>query len=473
MSAVSSASADVRLPRVAGRAPRIVLLVFRDADTDSRVLKSAASLRAAGAEVLIIGLAPYRSGLPAGDAATPDGLRLHRTSDLDLVRTFRPAVRVWRRLRGRDPVTGSIHLRGVPRHTGSAAAVPHSTAATRQSRPVRASAVRQRATDVYMRGYRVVRLTQYWVAAIAAARRFEPDVVHANDGNTLAPAIVLRAVCGSRIVYDSHELWLHRNVRPDRWIAPLVEAATERLGVRLADAVITVSPSIAGWLQCHYGLAEPPYLVRNIPVWSGQIPDPLQGRLRALTGLTPQDRVISYCGGITSGRGLEETVDALVLLPADVHLVMLGFGSSPYLLELRARADRLGVGDRVHVAGPVPGPEVPIALADAELAIVYVRPIVLSYRYSLPNKLFESIHAGLPIIAADLPDCAALVREHGVGEVFTAGTPTELAAAIGRTLAHPEQYRAAARRLAPQLDWRAEARRLVEAHSRAVRRCRP
>jgi len=324
-----------------------------------------------------------------------------------------------------------------------------------------------------MRVYRVVRLTQYGVRAAALARRFAPDVVHANDGNTLASAIALRVLSGSRIVYDSHELWLHRNVRPDRWIAPLVEAATERLGVRLADAVITVSPSIARWLQQHYALAEPPFLVRNIPVWSGRIPDQRQGRLRELTGLSPQDRVISYCGGITSGRGLEETLDALVMLPADVHLVMLGFGSSPYLLELRARADRLGIGDRVHVAGPVPGPEVPTALADADLAIVYVRPIVLSYRYSLPNKLFESIHAGLPIVAADLPDCAAMVREHGVGEVFTAGTPTELAAAIGHVLGHPQEYRVAARQLAPALDWRVEASQLVEAHSRAVRRCRP
>lgn len=453
-----------------------MLLVFHDADTDSRVLKSAASLREAGAEVLIIGLAPYRSGLPAGDAVTPDGVGLHRTLDLDLVRTLAPAVRVWRRFRGRG--TGARRPRAVGTPTG--AVTPDTYSETGRGSSLRGGpdlagspAVKQRAVDVYMRGYRVARLTRYWIGAVAAARRFAPDVVHANDGNTLAPAMVLRVLAGSRIVYDSHELWLHRNVRVDRWLAPLVEASTERLGIRLADAVITVSPSIVRWLQEHYALGDPPFLVRNVPLWRGDLPDPRQGRLRELTGLRAQDRVVSYCGSITSGRGLEETVDALAVLPDDVHLVLLGFGPPGYLTALLDRARRRGVADRVHLAGQVPGPLVSQALADADLAIVYVRPIVLSYRYSLPNKLFESLHAGLPIVAADLPDSAALVREHGVGEVFASGTPGELAAAIEQVLAHPEGYRAAARRLAPALDWRMEADRLIEAHATAVRGCQP
>lgn len=321
---------------------------------------------------------------------------------------------------------------------------------------------------------------------MVTARRFGADVVHANDGNTLAPALYLRALRGVRIVYDSHELWLRRNVRP-RLVAPLVEAVLERAGVRWADAVLTVSPSIAGWLQQRYGLTEPPLLVRNVPLWPGTLPDPARGRLRELAGLGPHDKVVSYCGGVTSGRGLEETVDALALLPEDVNLVMLGFGSRDYVQGLLARAAAAGLADRVHLVGPVPSAEVPQSLADADLAIVYVRPIVLSYTYSLPNKLFESIHAGLPIVAADLPDVAALVEEHGVGTVFAVpegpfqqdgdqpGAMDEsarLAAALEQVLADPEPYRRHTRALAPLLDWRHEAERLVEGHARAVARCR-
>jgi len=467
------------LPLISHRPARIVLLVFRDADTDSRVLKTASSLRAAGAEVLIVGLAPYRSSLRPGDDLVGDGLALHRTQDLDLVRALGPLVRLWRRLGSRDPITGMATTRGtaveqLPNGDGS---LPEQTPAIADTRDAgrpsrRTTGMKPRLNDVYMRGYRTIRLVKYWAGAVAAARRFEADVVHANDGNTLAPAIFLRLVTGARIVYDSHELWLRRNVRADRWLAPFVESVTERLGVRMADAVITVSPSIAAWLKSTYHLPESPMVVRNVPVWEGA-PSRSKGRLREMAGLTPSERVVSYCGGITTGRGLEETVDALAVLPDDVHFVVLGFGPPGYRAELLRRARDLGVERRVHLVGHVAVPDVPQTLADADLAIVFVRPIVLSYRYCLPNKLFESIHAGLPIVSADLPDCADVVRNHGVGEVFSTRTPGELAAATTRVLAHSERYRDAARAFAPQLDWRMEAGRLIEAHSRAVQRCRP
>lgn len=475
---------SVQLRAPDGRAPRIALLVFRDADTDSRVLRSAATLQEAGAQVLVIGLAPTRSGLEPGPAVV-GGVSLHRTMDLDLVRTFAPAARVWRRLRGRDPLTGALPATAA-RPDSVGAAVLSAPSPARQDAPQVRSRLPVSWREVYQRGFRTARLVRYWAGAVVTARRFGADVVHANDGNTLAPALYLRALRGVRIVYDSHELWLRRNVRP-RLVAPLVEAVLERAGVRWADAVLTVSPSIAGWLQQRYGLTEPPLLVRNVPLWPGTLPDPARGRLRELAGLGPHDKVVSYCGGVTSGRGLEETVDALALLPEDVNLVMLGFGSRDYVQGLLARAAAAGLADRVHLVGPVPSAEVPQSLADADLAIVYVRPIVLSYTYSLPNKLFESIHAGLPIVAADLPDVAALVEEHGVGTVFAVpegpfqqdgdqpGAMDEsarLAAALEQVLADPEPYRRHTRALAPLLDWRHEAERLVEGHARAVARCR-
>lgn len=448
------------LPRVAGRAPRILSLVYRDPDHDSRVLKTAATLEEAGAEVLVVGLAPYTLDLPEGRDRTPEGVEVFRTRDLDLTRTFSTATRVWRRLTGRDPRTGAPQQRELP--------PPDAPAGPAASAGRAGTQLGARARAAYTDAFRVARLVRYWAGAVSVGRRYGADVVHANDGNTLVPALVLKAVQGAGIVYDSHELWLRRNIRP-RPVAPYVEAAIEAVGIRAADAVVTVSSSIADWLQQHYGLADRPSLVRNIPVWGGRLPDPSSGRLRELAGLAAQDRVVSYCGGIAPGRGLEETIDALALLPDDVHLVMLGPGGEDYLAGLRARADARGVGERVHRAPAVPGHEVPSTLADADLAVVYVRPVCLSYVFSLPNKLFESIHAGLPIVAADLPDTAALVREHGLGEVFGAETAADLAAALARVLEDPGAHRDAVAALAPTLDWRREAERLVAAHAHALR----
>ncbi|WP_420112048.1 glycosyltransferase [Pseudactinotalea sp.] len=446
-----------RLPRVFGRAPRIALLVYNQVSTDNRVLKTAATLRDAGADVLIVGSA--RPGYPAGAALGGDGLAIHRASDFDLVRLLPWLATFVRRVRGdaRAPT---------PEGSKETNAAPPSS-----NRPTaKGASIVSVAGDLWMRLYQVVRLVWFWAGAVRHLRGWRPDVVHANDGNTLAPAMLLKTVAGSRFVYDAHELWTRRNVRSDRMLAPLVEAVTERLGVRASAGVITVSPSIVAWMKRRFRLRTAPTLVRNIPHRRGPVPERQQGRLRELAGLPASARVVGYCGGVTTGRGLEETLQALAELDAGTHLVMLGYGDPAYVTRLLDQARALGLGERVHLVGPVPGPEVPEALADADVSVVYVRPICLSYRYSLPNKLFESIHGGLPVVAADLPDTAAIVQEYDVGEVFGADRPDQLAAAIERVSADADRYRAAARAAADELDWSHEAAELVALYTRVLDR---
>lgn len=462
------------LPPVDGRAPRVVSLVYNDASTDSRVLKTTATLRAAGADARIVASARDLAGHPAGVGHVGE-LEVHRVPDLDLTRLLPRLTRTWRRLRGRGLSARAQTAAPAQTPQQPVPSVPVPTAAATQPPETgdtdRQASVRDLAqafvADAWMRLYQTARLTYWWLGAVREGRDLRPDVVHANDANALVPAMLITAGTTGRVVYDSHELWRRRNIRPDRWLAPAVEALIETVGIRRAAGVITVSPSIADWLQRTYSLPVRPTLVRNIPT-ARPLPDPARGRLRELAGLAPGDRVVSYVGGMTTGRGLEETVDAMALLPPDAHLVLLGYGDPRYIAGLLQRARRAGVSERVHVAGSVPSPEVPQALADADVAVVYVRPICLSYRYSLPNKLFESIHAGLPIVAADLPDTSAIVREHRVGEVFEATTPAELAAAIQQVLADPAAYRAAAARAARELTWEHEAAELIALYRRVL-----
>ncbi|MGD8149783.1 glycosyltransferase [Ornithinimicrobium sp. Y1694] len=487
-----------RLPLIRGRAPRVVSLVYNDASRDSRVLKTTATLRAAGADARIVASARDHLGHPAGVGMVGD-LEVHRVADLSLVRMFPRLAAAWRSYRARgaaqaipsapqradtdsDTHTAAsstpsteeptdITAEGGMRHTGPGPTPAQASAPTQATlsapAPARSGPVAL-AADIWMRTYGTARLASWWLGAVREARALRPDVVHSNDANALVPALLTTVGTGGKVIYDSHELWRHRNIlRRNRWLAPYVEAAIESVGIRLSAGVITVSPSIAEWLRRTYALPTLPTLVRNIPTSRG-LPDPAQGRLRELAGLGAQDRVVSYVGGITTGRGLEETVDALALLPADTHLVLLGYGDQRYIDGLLARAAAAGVGERVHLAGAVPSAEVPQALADADVAVVFVRPICLSYEFSLPNKLFESIHAGLPIVAADLPDTAEVVRRYGVGQVFDATTPEDLADAIRQVLADPEAYREASRAAAAELTWEHEAGQLVDLYARVL-----
>lgn len=462
-----------RLTREDGRPARVALLVYNQVSTDNRVLKTAATLREHGAEVLIVGSA--RPGFPAGPDVVGDALAIQRAPDFvlaDLLPGLARTVRQIREVRAVVAEPAATPVVDAPVTEGPVTDAPVTDAPV-ADRPAAVPMSRRAGRvvgDLWMRLYQVVRLLWFWGGTIRVLRAWRPDVVHANDGNTLAPALVLRARVGAQIVYDAHELWTRRNVRRDRVLAPFVEAVTEWFGARAAAGVITVSPSIVTWMRRRFRLRTDPTLVRNIPHRVGPVPRRADGRLRELAGLTSADRVIGYCGGVTTGRGLEETLQALTELDDRTHLVMLGYGDPGYVAGLLALARAQGVDRRVHLVGPVPGPEVPAALADADVSVVYVRPICLSYRYSLPNKLFESIHAGLPVVAADLPDTAAVVRRYGVGDTFSPDRPHELATAIERVIAEESRYRAAATAAADDLDWSREAERLVALYARVLRR---
>ncbi len=457
-----------------GRAVRVALLVYNDARNDSRVLKTAASLRSAGAQVRIFAVARGRAGCAEGPDLVGDGIEVDRAPEFEFVRYAPWALNLARRVTGRPipPTGGSGPAKPVA--TGAPKRAMPASSPVPASGPAAASTVHRLVNDLWLRTYRVVSLSLYWVESARAAAAWKPDIVHANDGNTLAPAVWISRACGAEIVYDAHELWRHRNVRRDRPIAPLVEGAIESWAIRRAGGVITVSPSIATWLHETYDLCEVPTLVRNIPRRPEETAQERGGQLRAMAGLTPETKVIAYGGRITTSRGIEETLDALALMPASTHFVLLGYGEVDYLATLHTRIGALGIATRVHFVGAVASDQVSSALADADLSVVFVRPICLSYEFSLPNKLFESIHAGLPIAAADLPDTAAIVRDYGVGEIFQAHDPNQIAMSMASTmaavLADPQRYRDAARVAATHLTWQGEEQALLALYAQVLAR---
>jgi len=474
--------APVQLPEVDGRRVRVGVLVYNDCHADARVLKTAATLRQAGADVRIVGVARARAGFPVGMQVLPSGVELQRVPEFELVkslpRTAALAKKVLGLVRGRRAPTGvdaapapeaaaDVAGRTVAPQTSAGSEQPAAAVAvTPAARPSSTARLRSAAASLWLKTYQVVSLVLYQRGARKALAAWRPDVVHANDANTLAPASRL----GVPVVYDSHELWTHRNVRGPRPVAQVVERLSERRHARRAAGVVTVSPSIAEWLHRTYRLSAEPVLVRNIPSKPAAAPVPADGRLRSLAGLGPEDRVIAYGGRITTSRGIEETLSALVELPSDVHFVLLGYGEPEYVGPLGDLAQRLGVHDRVHFVGRVGPDEVAGALADADVSIVYVRPTCLSYRYSLPNKLFEAIHAGLPIAAADLPDTARVVEDFGVGRVFGSDSPHDLARVVLEVLEQPDAYRAASRAAIEHLSWEIESERLVGLYSDVLAR---
>jgi glycosyltransferase involved in cell wall biosynthesis len=261
----------------------------------------------------------------------------------------------------------------------------------------------------------------------------EPAAYHCHDQNTVLAGQLARRRAPGRVIYDAHELYPYRNrPNPCRWKSLLFEIG-DRYSARRCDAVITVNQSIAEHMGRRYEI-DPVDVVMNIPEVGGRMHDE-DADVLDLSHI-PRPRLF-YCGNITFNRGLEEAVASLVELP-DCSLVVVGQGRGTYADDLRSLAASVGVQDRLHIFPPVPHQEVVRVAAQADIGLVMIKPSCLSYEYALPNKLFECLHAGLPMVASDLPELRRVVLGEEVGLVCDHDDPGSIAEAVKAIIADPE-----------------------------------
>jgi glycosyltransferase involved in cell wall biosynthesis len=314
-----------------------------------------------------------------------------------------------------------------------------------------------------IRIHRWIRTLDFYRRAIKVVREIRPALIHCNDYNTMWVGVAARLMGGSTVVYDSHELWPDRNQRPEpRWWL----IACEFLFVHLAHRTITASPGYAEVMARRYRIS-PPGVIRNIPD-SSMLPS----AVRSENGDSPAgdgDRLALYVGALTTGRGLELSIMALSHID-DVRLRLVGPARPAYLKQLVDLARSEGVADRVEFAGAVSPAELVETISEASVGLALIQPVCLSYRMSLPNKVFEYVAAGLPVLGSDLPAISALVNEHRIGLVAEPGEVQDVALKLGEML-EPERnsaFRDAARRAADILNWDREAELLAHEYREAV-----
>jgi glycosyltransferase involved in cell wall biosynthesis len=106
--------------------------------------------------------------------------------------------------------------------------------------------------------------------------------------------------------------------------------------------------------------------------------------------------------------------------------------------------------------------------SQADSALVAIEPVCLSYFYTLPNKLFEAIQAGLPVLASDLPDIRAVVVGYRIGRTFRSGHPAEVREGLRELFAETDKYKANAAVAAAELNWERESHVLRSAYARLL-----
>jgi glycosyltransferase involved in cell wall biosynthesis len=331
-------------------------------------------------------------------------------------------------------------------------------------------------------GYRVIRVNRS-MSGIPVARYFvhqrrlrrvlldtSPEILHAHDSDTLPPVATAAAKRRIPFVYDAHELWLGL-ARRERslaywWAFRAWYWIVERRYVRRAAAVIAVSPPIARHLERVYRLAQ----VELVPNYPPAGPDVEPRDLRSLPAgdkISINAPIVLYLGALMADRGIEQLVRAMPDVPS-AHLVLLGNGS----LEpaLRTLAAELGISHRVHLLAPVPSGDVVAYAASATLGVSPIIASSLSYRYSLPNKLFQYMAAALPVIASDFEQVREVVAGSGAGLVVDATDPSAIAGAIRYLVDHPDEAQAMGARgrraIRERYNWGVSAAVLVAVYRR-------
>lgn len=287
--------------------------------------------------------------------------------------------------------------------------------------------------------------------------RNQADVINAVDLDTLLPAYLIsrlrrRTIC----IYDAHEYFTEV---PEVTRRPLIR----RIWSVLADWIIpqleyayTVGPALAKIFTERYG--TPFSVVRNVPMRK----EPSD---RGRTG----PRTILYQGMLNEGRGLETAVLAMKLLPPDFQLLLVGSGDVEGQLKDLVRTEQLS--ERVRFTGFIPPHQLAVYTNGAWLGLNLLENTGLSYYYSLANKAFDYIQAGLPSVQMDFPEYRALQDSHGCFLLLPELDPAQLAAQIQQLAGDEDAYQQLVQqnRLAAQeLNWENEEGVLLAIYERAL-----
>jgi glycosyltransferase involved in cell wall biosynthesis len=308
-----------------------------------------------------------------------------------------------------------------------------------------------------------------------AACEERPFAFHCHDLNTAIIGLSAARRTGARCICDFHE-WYSENVswdsRERRWVPhPPLQRRLFRLAERLvmarADVVVTVCDSIAHDLvkELSHGAREV-HVVRNIPdLAAGDRPYP---PLKRQLGIEESAFVLLWQGGTGPTRFIEPIIEALQYAPGVVFVIR---GPS---LELfgdgyRALAGKCGVADRLVLVPPVPSADVVAAARGADAGIWTLPKLSKNFYYALPNKIFEYMASGLPVLAANFPEARKMVEGNGVGLCFDPYDPRSIAAQINRLRTEPglaDRLRAAIPEALRRIDADREWQKLVEIYRR-------
>jgi len=259
----------------------------------------------------------------------------------------------------------------------------------------------------------------YLVSSVFFTKKF--DVLHCHDLNALPIAVLVRTFYNKdvKVVYDAHEYETQTNGLSKRMQKLLFKI--ERFCLRYVDEVITVGNMIADEYVRLYDIKKPSLVLNTPPFKEVQ----KSNIFRESLGISEEQAIFLYQGALGRGRGIEEVLNYFKKSSSEDVIVFMGYGT---LEDEIQEAAKQYANIYLHKAV---NPEVVLEYtSSADFAIATIQDTCLSYRYCLPNKVFEYLMVGLPIIVSELPEMKQLVQKYKVGVVLDSNTENPFQSAI-------------------------------------------
>ena len=271
-----------------------------------------------------------------------------------------------------------------------------------------------------------------WWRLVGEALALRPVIVHAHDVHALPLGYVMAKLTGEKLIYDSHELWSQAHHNPRAKIILDSAKWIERFIGKRTDGVITVSDSIARYLKTYFA-HDHIWVIRNIPTYmrTDQCAEDSRASIRASWQAEEGQLVVMYQGVIKRERGVFVIAEAIKSL-ANHNILMVFLGSGSDRADLQAYVEAQNISHLVRFQEAVQQDVLACYTKSADLGVHAIQNSCLNHDYCLPNKLFEYIKCGLPVVVTDLTEMRAFVHDHAFGLTFADGDCEDLANNIAK-----------------------------------------
>ena len=285
------------------------------------------------------------------------------------------------------------------------------------------------------------------------------DLLIANDLDTLLPNFLVSKIKRIPLVYDSHEYFCGVPELENNHLAHKVWLTIEKWIFPHLKYVFTVNNSIANLYKKQYNVDVK--VVRNIPLRREKIITKTKTEL----GLTDNRKIILLQGaGINVDRGVEELIEAMQWIN---NALLLIIGAGDVIEDLKLQAVKLNLSNKILFIPKLPFEELFNYTVHADLGLTLDKDTNINYRFSLPNKLFDYINAGIPVLSSNLIEIRNIIETYNIGEILQNHQPKDIAQHINKMLADELkmlEYKKNTHIAADELCWENEEKELIDVY---------